>query len=174
MKGSLEARTRKESSKSLGTDRGCEDSAVRRRGPRKCALFPGLQDELNREENDLNRESCSTVMKTQVVVQSLHHIRLSASLCGLQHARLLCLPEPAPTPVHRVGDAIPPPYPVAHFSSCPQSLQSSPVSVSFPLNQLLHLLAKVLELQITVFQITLSGPKIHDFQTRTVVAERSQ
>ena len=93
MKGSLESRTRKESSKSLGTDRGCEDSRVRRRGPRKCAPFPGLQDELNREENDLNRESHSTVMKMQVAVQSLRYIRL-------------CLPVDCSTPGSSVSRSL--------------------------------------------------------------------
>ena len=42
------------------------------------------------------------------------------------------LPEPAQTQVHWVGDAIQPPHPVVHFSSC---LQSLPASGSFPMSQ---------------------------------------
>ena len=45
------------------------------------------------------------------------------------HYQLL---EPAQTQVHWVGDAIQPPHPVVHFSSC---LQSLPASGSFPMNQ---------------------------------------
>ena len=42
------------------------------------------------------------------------------------------LPEPAPTHVLRVGDAIQPSHPVIPLSSC---LQSFPASGSFPMSQ---------------------------------------
>ena len=57
------------------------------------------------------------------------------------------LPEFTQTHVHRVGDAIHPAISslVVPFSSCPQSL---PASESFPMSQLSHEMAKVLEFQL--------------------------
>ena len=53
------------------------------------------------------------------------------------------LPKLTQTHVHRVGDAIS--SSVVYFSSCPQSL---PASGSFPMSQLFHEVAKVLEFQL--------------------------
>ena len=55
-------------------------------------------------------------------------------------------PEFTPTHVHRVSDAIQPSHPLlSPISSCPQSL---PASESFPMSQLFHEVAKVLEFQL--------------------------
>ena len=54
-------------------------------------------------------------------------------------------PEFTQTHVHRVNDAIKPSSSVILFSSCPQSL---PASESFPMSQLSHEVAKVLEFQL--------------------------
>ena len=78
---------------------------------------------------------------------SLSRVRLFATSWTV--ARQASPASPSPelphTQVRGVGDAIQP-FP---FSSCPQSL---PASGSFPMRQLLHQVAKVLELQHQFFQ----------------------